>query len=159
MTNELTQLSSKQRLSLSPLTTVFAGTATEPLVTHAKLPVASEGLGARGPALGSGMGLFVFASWAFFPGAPTHAQNEIKGEWERSAWQSCQRVNVLKRSGFQGAWHGPAKVTQKDRVSWDIYLDLCFKSLEERRVLWQRVWALLRCKQGQSPWNLSNNTK
>lgn len=44
-------------------------------LSHAKLPVASEGLGARRPALGSGMGLFAFASWAFFPGAPTHAQN------------------------------------------------------------------------------------
>lgn len=55
---------------------------------------------------------------------------------ERSAWQSCQRVNALKRpeklSGFQGPWHGPCKVTQTEPVSWDIYLDLRFKSLEER---------------------------
>lgn len=73
------------------------------------------------PALGPGMGLFAFASTAFFTGTPTQAQNSIKGEWERSAWQPCQGVNVLKRSeklsGFQGPWHRPGKVTQKGRVS------------------------------------------
>lgn len=124
--------------ALSPLTTVFAETATEPLVTCKATCYQRASQSKKVPVLGPGMGLFAFASTAFFPGTPTHAQNSIKGEWERSAWQACQGVNVLKcsekLSGFQGSWHRPGKVTKKGRVSWDIYLHLCFKSFEERLV-------------------------
>lgn len=160
MTNELTQLSNKQRCSL-PDDRLQKWQCSR--LSRAKLPVTSEILGARAPELVLEMGLFLFASSAFFPGTPTHARNYIRGERERSAWQSCQRVKALKRaeklSGFHGPWHGPGKVTQKDPVSWDIYLHLRFKSLEEctsdRRVNSRAAgcvtdrcsgWCLLWCK-------------
>lgn len=72
MTNELTQLSNKQRRSLPD---------DRPLkwqrgrLSRAQLPVTSEILRARGPASVSEMGLFLVASAAHFPGSPTHSQN------------------------------------------------------------------------------------
>lgn len=119
MTNELTQLSSKQRRSLAPDNRLCRN-SNRVIVTCKATCYQRESRSKKVPALGPGMGLFAFASTAF-TGTPTQAQNSIKGEWERSAWQPCQGVNVLKRSeklsGFQGPWHRPGKVTRKGRVS------------------------------------------
>lgn len=47
-----------------------------------------------------------------------------------------KRFKALREAlRFPGGLARPRKVTQKDGVSWDIYLDLCFKSLEELWVL------------------------
>lgn len=72
MTNELTQLSNKQRRAL-PDDRLQKWQHSR--LSCAKLPVTSEILGTRGPALVLEMELFLFGSTVFFSGTLTHAQN------------------------------------------------------------------------------------